>query len=189
MSFSSCISNNDKKIPTRDYPPYRLIIEYSNKINPETNLVLSSYGINIGLHRGYNYKNGIGNFSATYRLIKSKNDEVSLEKSRDLLVFLIENLLQDINSNPEIGPYLDSRPFLSDSLRIALYFEDEKRIQLGQGVALVYLSKGKIKYEGYKIKEYSEKYPALGEHYIIHEESYAEALDIVKKQGNLKILN
>jgi hypothetical protein len=59
---------------------------------------------------------------------------------------------------------------------------------LGQGVAIVYFAKGKIKYEGYEIEGYRRPGCAYGQHYTVHEESYEEALDIVKKQGTLKCL-
>ena len=188
ITLISCTCKNTRSIPTREYPPYKLIIDFSKKIKSNTSLVLDGYGINIGLHKGIDYTKGIGNFSASYYLKKNKSDEISLENARNLLVFLTENFSREITSNNEISQYLVAHQYLSDLMRISLYFEDENRIQLGQGVAHIYFSKGKIKYEGYNITEYTGKYPAIGKHYTIHEESYADALDIVKKQGNLKYL-
>lgn len=184
ISFLSCACKKKQEISTTEYPPYKLIIDFSKKIKTNTNLVLNGYGINIGLRRGFNYKNGIGNFSASYYLKKSKSDEISLENARNLLVYLTENFSREITSNHEIFQHLDAHQCLSDLMRISLYFEDENRIELGQGVSHIYFSRGKIKYEGYNITEYTGKYPAIGKHYTIHEESYADALDIVKKQGN-----
>lgn len=46
----------------------------------------------------------------------------------------------------------------------------------------MHLYEGKIEYEGYNIEHYTEKYPAVGKHYIIYEESYEDALNIVKHQ-------
>lgn len=184
----SCSSKRDAKDTYQMYPPYKLINLFSEKIKPETGLVLNGYGINIGLPKGYEVKNGIGNFRASYSLSKDKNDEISLDYARNLIVFLAENLLLDINSDLGIRANLDVYPCSSDGVNIAVHFKDKNKIDLGQGVAIIYFSKGKIKYKGYKIFEYSDKYPADGKHYTIHEESYAEALDIVKKQGNLKYL-
>lgn len=181
--ISSCTCKKDVKDPCQMYPPYKLINLFSQKIKPETDLVLRGYGINWCLPKGYQYKNGIGNFAASYSLQKTKNEEISLGYARNLIVFLTEKLLQEINSNPEVIPDLDVYPFISDLIRISIHFEDENRVDLGQGVAIVYFSKGKIEYEGYKIYEYAGRFPAVGKHFTIHEESYAEALDIVKKQS------
>jgi len=184
----SCTSKKDVNDPYQMTPPYKLINLFSRKIKPETSLILTSYAYNWCLPRDYQCTNGIGNFSASYRLPKSKNDEISLEYARNLIVFLAENLLQDINSNSEVRSHLDVYPFSSNLIHITIHFEDENRIDLGQGVAIVYFSKGKIEYEGYKIDKYTGRYPADGKHYTIHKETYAEALDIVKKQGTLKYL-
>lgn len=189
--LSSCTSKKDMrdvKDPDQMKPPYKLINLFSRKIQPQTDLVLCGYGYNWCLPNDYEIKNGIGNFAAAYNLIKKKNDSFSLDYARNLIVFLAENLLNEINNNLEVRPDLDVYPFTSDFIDITIHFEDEKRIDLGQGVAIIYLAHGKIKYEGYEIYEYRDRFPAVGNHYLIHEESYAEALDIVKKQGTLTYL-
>ncbi len=184
----SCTPKKDVKNPYQMYPPYKLINLYSERIKSETNLVLRSYGINIGIPENYKYINGIANFRAGYSLGKNKNDEISLESARNLIVFVAENLIKDINTNLEVKPDLDVYPFTSERLYISIYCEDEHRAQLGQGVAIIYFFNGKIKYEGYNIEGYRKPGWAYGKHYIIHEESYADALDIVKKQGTLRYL-
>ena len=186
--ISSCSSKMDVNDPYQMKPPYKLINLFSRKIKPETGLILNAYAYNWCLPRNYVCKNGIGNFRASYYLPKTKTDEISLDYARNLIVFLTENLLQDINSNSEIRSKLDVYPFASDLINITIHFEDEIRVDLGQGVAVVYFSNGKIEYEGYKIEKYTGQYPAEGKHYTIHKETYAEALDIVKKQGNLRYL-
>ena len=183
--LSSCCKKDRQVMPEDVLPEYKLIDTFSKKIKTETNLILRAYGINMDLPKGYFHKNGTANFYVSYRLCKAKQDEISLEQARNLTVFLTEKLLQEINSTLEVRPSLDTYPFVSDLIKVVLYFEDEKQIDLGQGVAVVYFLKGKIKYEGYKIYEYRETYPARGKHFVIHEETYAEALDIVKKQGAL----
>jgi len=56
---------------------------------------------------------------------------------------------------------------------------------LGNGVSEVFFSEGKIKYRRYEIEKYTKKYSAEGKHFILHEKTYAEALEIIKKQGNI----
>ena len=171
LLLSSCSSKMDVKDPHQMKPPYKLIKLFSRKIKPETDLVLASYGYNNNIDKEYQYINGIANFSATYALKKTKNDEISLEFARNLLVFLAENLLRDINSTSEIIPELDVYPFVSDRINITIRFEDENGIGLGQGISRAHFSEGKIKYESYKIHKYTGRYPAEGKHYTIHEES------------------
>ena len=180
---SSC--SKKPETGTEMYPPYRLIVDFSKEINPETGLVLFAYGINNGLPKNYEYINGVANFKAGYALYKKKEDLISLDYARQLLVFTAENMIKRINLTPEIIPDLDAYPATSDSIRISIYFLDEIKVQLGQGVAEVRFANRKIKYEGYEIREYTNRYPAKGRHYIIHEETYTEALEIVKKQGAL----
>lgn len=174
----SCSKRND----VTKYPPYKLINEFAQKIKPETDLVLTAYGINFGLPKGYQ-KKGIGNFTVSFRLQKNKSDEVSLEYARNLIVSLGEKFLEEINSNMEIRPDLDFYPFPSDYLDISVRFVDDNRVQLGQGVAVIYFWEGKIVYEGYKIEQYETGYGPVGKHFTIHKESYAEALETVRKQN------
>ncbi len=187
LSLVSCTCKKDVKDPYQMKPPYKLLNLYSQKIKPETDLVLRGYGFNWCLPEGYQ-KNGIGNFAASYSLEKNRNDEISLEYARKLIVFVAENLTVEINNNGEVRPDLDVYPFVSNLLNISLYFEDKDRVQLGQEAAIVYFANGKIKYEGYHIEGYRKPGWAYGKHYIIHEESYDEALQIVKKQGGLKYI-
>lgn len=184
----SCSKNKNEDIPKQTYPPYELIKQFSKKINKTTNLVLVGYGINFGLPKNYKFRNGIGNFRASYYLNTTKKNTFSIEFSRKLMIYIAENLLETINTSSEIKPDLDVYPFTGDELDITIHFKDENKIDLGQGVAAVDLADGKIIYEGYNITEYTGKYPAIGKHYTILEESYADALNIVKKQGNLKYL-
>lgn len=190
LMLYSCFKKKDVKDPYQLYPPYKLINLFSRKIQPETDLILRSYGVNCYFPDNYEYinKSGFGNFTASYSLEKNRNDEISLMFARNLIVFLAENLLQDINSNSELRADLDVYPFISDLLHLVVRFQDENKIELGQGISSVSLSRGKVKYKGYEIYEYSDTYPADGKHYTIHEESYAEALEIVKKKGNLRYL-
>ena len=80
---------------------------------------------------------------------------------------------------------LDIYPFNPDQLRMFIYFEDENRIDLGNGISEVCLVKGQVKYKHYEISEYRSTYPSIGTYSIVHQESYQEALKIVKKEGSM----
>jgi hypothetical protein len=171
------------------YPEYKLIKTFSKKIKTKTNLVLSCYGVNNNLPKEYQLKNGLANFSVSYALVKTQKDTISLEEARSLLVSIAESFLQEINSSSEVRSLLDVYPFSSDLVSVYIYFRDENSIGLGNGISTIYFSRGKIEYKRYEISEYRSRYPAIGKHFTVHEESYAEALDIVKKQGTMMDLS
>ncbi len=132
-----------------DVPAYKLIIDFSRNLKKEKNLILYRYGINNDLPEFYKINNGVANFSVAYVLFKEKEAVVTLEEARRLLVFIVENLLREINSSKEIRSELDVFPFTSDLVSVSIYFKDKNKIDLGNGVAYVYFSKGKIDYEKY----------------------------------------
>jgi len=183
LILSSCKRQQTVGEYAQTYPPYKLILDTSEQIKKETGLILFGYGINNWLPKDYEYINGIGNFSVSYKLLTdSRSNEISLERSRDLITYISNKFIEEINKNKEVIPDLDIFPFPSDRLTIFVHFTDPKEIELGQGVAIIYLSEGRIEYEGYKIKEYTPQHYAIGEHFLIHEESLADAIEIVKNQ-------
>ncbi len=177
----SCV----RKQEVQHIPEYAFLQEFSEQIKPQTGLILRGYGVNNSLPEGYNFTNHIARMGVSYSLSGTRNDQVSLDEARRMVVFVVENLLQAINSNQTIGPRLEVWPFVNDRLRVNMYFEDENRIHLGQGIALIYFSRGTIKYKRYDITKYTGKFPAEGKHVLVLEEPYADALEIVKQQGGL----
>ncbi|PIS02051.1 MAG: hypothetical protein COT85_07900 [Chlamydiae bacterium CG10_big_fil_rev_8_21_14_0_10_42_34] len=176
---ASCQEN----ITMDSIPGYKLIRAFSNRINVDTGLILSAYGINNALQKGSHVVNGTADFYVSYKLVKTRKDSVSLEEARTLLVNIAESLHKEINSNQEIRPYLDFFPFPTDHIVVSLYFVDENQVGLGSGISDVYFSKGKIEYERYEIEKYTGPNSAMGKHYVVHEESYEDALKKVKEQG------
>ncbi len=162
---------------------YNFIKKVSEDIKKDTGLELALYGVNGEVPKEYVMKNEIYNIHVTYWLYKNKQDELSLEEVRRLTLSVAEKLVREFNSDPVISQKLEFHPFSFDDIELYIHIVDENKIALGQGVSTVYFSKGKVKYKGFEIIEYSNTYPARGRGYTIHEESYAEALDIVKKQG------
>jgi hypothetical protein len=176
-----CHEKTVREILEKD-PSYNVMLTFSKKIRPETGLILRSYGLN-HVSKDYKSKNGVANFSISYSLTKNRGDKVSIEEARNLLVFIAENFLKTVNSDQKVIPMLDVYPLTSDLLKISLHFEEENRVDLGQGVAIVYFNHGKVKYQRFDIWDYTGKYPALGKHFLIHEESYADALEKISKKA------
>ncbi len=168
-------------------PGYKFIKEFSERIKSETNLRLSSYGINGKLPDNYKVKNGTADFKISYVLNKDKEDVISIDEARAQIICLVESFINELNSNLEIRPYLDFFPCTDDMVTISLYFEDQNRVDLGNGICYVYYSKGKIEYERYEIEKYTDCYTTLGKHFIVSKESYSTALETVKNQGLLTI--
>ena len=174
-----------KRQEVQPIPEYGLLQEFSEQIKPQTDLILRGYGVNNYLPRGYNRTNHVANFCVTYSLSKTRNDQVSLDEARRMVVFVVENLLQAINSNPTIASRLEVVPCSSDRVNLRMHFEDENRVDLGQGVASVYFSRGTIKYERHDLSKCTGALFTEGEYVLVLEEPYADALEIVKQQGGL----
>jgi hypothetical protein len=173
------------------FPPYKIIKKFSGRIKQETGLRLSSYGANSGLSEKYKKIYGKANFDMLYVLIKNRKESINLDEARCLITSVSESFINEVNSDPSMHQYTDIYPITSDFIEITILFVDEERIELGSGICNVSLLDGIIKYDSYNIEEYRRngRYPsAIGEHILVHQESYAEALDIVKKQNCLKQL-
>jgi hypothetical protein len=183
--FLCMLGSCQKKTSVEDVPGYKLIGKFSRKIKDETNLVLYSYGINFRLPDGYQLKNGTADFQVSYALYKTQQDSISLDDARALIVDLTESFLREINTNPEIRPYLDFYPFTKDMVTVDIYIKDKNKVDLGNGICQIYYSRGKIEYERYEIYNYTGHYPADGKHFMVHEESYDAALETVKQKGQL----
>ena len=101
------------------------------------------------------------------------------------MVSISEGLLNYIHEKSNEIPELKDHPAGMKSLMVSIYFKDENQVALGNGVSRVINNKGKVKYECYKIEKYDGTYPATGKDQVLLEESYEEALKIVKRQGAL----
>ncbi len=170
-------------------PEYKLIKRFSKRIEKSERIYLYAYGINAMHPIPEDHIQGkISDFSVSYKIYKKRTDIISLESARCLIVSIAESFLKEINSDPEIKNELDKYPLPSDRIRISLQFRDQNDIELGnEGISYVYLNNKKIEYERYEIREYRPP-TAIGKHFVVHEESYGEALEIVKKQGCLREL-
>ena len=186
ITFNSC----NKKTPTQISeltPEYKLLTTFSDKIASKTGLVLSCYGINKNISKDYPSKKGVANFTVGYSLYKQRQNEISIHYARNLLLSLTRNLLNEINSNTQVKSHLDVSPLTANLLDITIHFKDENKIDLGQGVSIVYFANGKIKYKGYNIYEYTGQYPAHGKHFTIHEETYEEAFNTLQESGEVAL--
>ncbi|MCB1160819.1 MAG: hypothetical protein KDK45_25175 [Leptospiraceae bacterium] len=104
--------------------------------------------------------------------------EVSLEESRELLVYAIRKYLKAINANEQIRPYLHEYPFTDKNVEIMIWFYNPDRSNLpSDKIYHASIIGGKMNY----YIEGKNKYSRIS----IQTESYEEALKAVttrKKQ-------
>lgn len=172
----------------KELPEFKLIKNFSAKVEKKLGLVLWSYGINSFLPPGCKPKNGIANFLIRYAMNLDENNLVSLERARCLIVSVSDDFIKEVNADIKVRKYLDEYPFAVNCVEMRINFVNHNNVALSNGgIEGITLSKGKIKYERYEIHGYNP-YP-LGKHFIVHEESYTDALEIVKQQGCLDLIN
>lgn len=105
---------------------------------------------------------------------------LSLDQSRKLIVSCVDEYIEAVNNNADIRPYLHNYPFTEQNVEVAIFiYENNKftEVQPGQ-VSCVSELKGKICYH---TKDPEDEYKLE----TLHEESYAEAVRIVREQGRL----
>ena len=107
-------------------------------------------------------------------------DILSIESSRELVVNCVEQYLVTVNNNKEIRPYLHNYPFTEQNIDLTIFFyqgADFKDAIPGQ-VSCASALNGKIFYH---TKDPEDEYKLE----TLHQETYEEALRIVKEQGRL----
>ncbi len=98
----------------------------------------------------------------------------SIEEARILEVKMIENLLNKINSDDKIKPFLFEYPFKTNNLDISISYQKKDDSNYTDGsVALVFLGKNKL--------FYCAEDPKTGKLVDLLEEPYEEAKIIVNK--------
>ncbi|HEY4831656.1 MAG TPA: hypothetical protein VIH61_03750, partial [Waddliaceae bacterium] len=68
---------------------------------------------------------GIPDYVTNFSLYYILTDKVEMPEARKIFVNNVEDLLQLINSNEQIRPYLSNYPFTINNLEFGLAFEDE----------------------------------------------------------------
>ncbi len=101
----------------------------------------------------------------------------TIEEARNVEIKMIETLLEHINHQEKIRPFLDQYPFKPENLDIAISFRKNDDSCYSDGsVVLVFLARDKIFYRAEDSK--------TGKRFDLHEESYADALKIVNGKSS-----
>lgn len=104
--------------------------------------------------------------------------KISKDKARKILVESSTELLEKINANVELRPYLKNYPFTRDDVTISIFVNkpDGKRIYYPE-FSVFSFEKEKLRYK-YNYKENS----SIPTYDLIEEESYEEARQILEQQ-------
>jgi len=131
------------------------------------------------------YGNG-GNFNkGKINLVIISADKIgsaNIEQARRDIIFLTQDIIQRLNSSQKLQPYLSNPPFDHNQLQYSitycknnLYSNITEKDEQNQKITLVSLLMGKISYDVRPSEKSGYK--------EVHEESYEEALEILKNQG------
>jgi len=105
---------------------------------------------------------------------------LSVDDSRALIVKCVNEYVKSVNDDKEIRPYLHDYPFTEKNIELVIFFYEDNqftKIEPGQ-VSNVSTINGKV---FYKTRSAEDQYKRE----TLHEESYAEAVRIVREQGRL----
>ncbi len=119
---------------------------------------------------GENYYKEVGLHFELFRII-------SKEEGREIIVNCAEELLKEINSNPQLLPYLKPSPFTVKNIEITIYVRHpDGRIPYHPDFCVLSLQRGLL--------SYSTTSPEMRLEYKFYteEESYEDALKIVQSR-------
>ena len=106
-------------------------------------------------------------------------DHLTIEQSRELLIYCSETYLSEINSNEKIKPYLQNYPFQARDIEIRIFIHESAEHPLPAGdISIAKIIQGNLDYE--------INHPQPPYLKTIHKEPYKEALKILAEKGTLK---
>ena len=102
---------------------------------------------------------------------------LNVNEARTLYVEMMEEFLQRVNCHEKIRPHLHNFPFEVDNIELTIGFNDAKGILGGGHVAHMFIGNNStLHFAAYD--------PKIEDFYSLHEESYEEAVEIVKNQSD-----
>lgn len=136
--------------------------KFTKELMKEKNMYLFGYGGRMMFD--------VEEVSMSYNIVK----HASIDEARRLFVEVAEGYLARINTSEKLRPFLHNYPFTINNLDLGIGFENEKGQAYEDLVYVVYSKRtGKIVYNANDPKE--------GMFYKIYEESYDEAVKLVRQ--------
>jgi len=156
--FQACSTKSKEEIAA-----YELMNSFIKVEKKENNLCLMGIGTSM--------PDTIHKFNLTFVTYQNLN----VNQARILFINSTQKLLDRVNVNRQIRPYLNNYPFNAKNLDFTIMFEDIRGNFVNPPhIAFVSLTDGKIRYN---IND-----PITDEFNKIHSETYEEALRIVREQ-------
>ncbi|NGX34800.1 MAG: hypothetical protein K1060chlam1_01156 [Candidatus Anoxychlamydiales bacterium] len=145
-------------------------LKNSKKFEKENNLVLVGNGVNTDKTIDTPKRNSIHQFEVMF----SSSEELNLKQARKKLTISVNRYLKEINENKKLRKYLCDYPFTNNNLFYSIFFYDKTgNLRFENNIHSCVLDGDKIYYE----IAHSD-----GTYSFAHEETYEEALEIVKSE-------
>lgn len=145
--------------------------------------ILYSYGTHFHKPEENRSKYGQEIFYISYFLTKDKQDVISREEARCIILSIVESFLDAVNADPEDKKDLPIHPLTHDWVRVNIHFVDENHKDLKTGgVSIVYSSNDRIRYTTFLVPSEEKTFKPKTNYY----EPYRDTMKIVTKQSCLK---
>ncbi|MFT4553153.1 MAG: hypothetical protein ACI9S8_001789 [Chlamydiales bacterium] len=104
---------------------------------------------------------------------------LSIQEARTLYIEVIEGLLEKVNTDDKLRPFLHNYPFEIKNLDISIRFEDSPGTRVPEDyVAFIFNNKDEIVFSAYRLDPDARDKIIDGKYYPLHKETYEEALRI-----------
>jgi hypothetical protein len=158
-----CFDNEDKHLTKADRLVGQILSQTAKSVDKKYKI--SACGTGISMPGGIVKEMGLA-FDADQKFSK--------DQLRILLLQISEELLQNINSNVEIQPFLVKKPFTIENVEIIIYNKDNGRFIYDPEIAVAAIDSGQVVYH---TNDPENKFDYKNS----YDESYQEALEIVQK--------
>lgn len=126
--------------------------------------------------------------------------DITIDEGRELLVYAVNEFVSEVNADERIRPYLNNYPFEPKNVQIGIFLftQDGSLPALGKLIVIT-AQEGKLQYEidDPETKLFKTVHSETFEEAVLkikqskngmHEETYAEALELVKEIGQLDMV-
>ncbi len=116
---------------------------------------------------------------------------VSQEEARKLVIFATEKLLEHINRNDKLKPFLKQHPLPIDRLKLCIYFTDKNyRPDHDGSIISVVLEAGELSYyHRVRIPDEGDKKFWISEKTLFAKETYQKALENIQESQSISVFS
>lgn len=155
------IQAEENKLPDTEVMSYQIIDKFAQKVAKEFNITFLSYSTRLS-----------EDLDKLYFDFTAHRKTTTIEQARELEVGVTEKLLEIINTDEKIRPFIKKHPITANRVEVIISFENKKNPQTDKNIEFAFHVRDKIFYakpEG-ETKRLTD----------LTEETYEEALKIVQ---------